>query len=206
MDSGNVKRYKTRKYTKMASKKSYTFKRKRKENNPHSKLVRSPGIIHIFTDGACIRNGKPNAIAGYGVHFPHKEYEDVARPFLYGPITNQRAELYAIYHALSTATEDTLVTTTYIYTDSDYSINCLTKWCKGWKRAKWKRPGGLPLMNLDIIRPLYELYEKNSNNVNFIHVFSHTGGTDEYSKGNDVADKLALQGLKSHHHIEDGEQ
>lgn len=197
MHSNNANKYKSKKYAKKESKKpTYLQKRKRKENDPHSTLKRVSGVIHIFTDGACIRNGKPDAVAGYGVHFPHKEYEDVAKPFMYRPITNQRAELYAIYHALSTAVHDNLVKTTCIYTDSDYSINCLTKWCAKWKRDNWTRPKGDPLMNLDIIRPLYELYEKNKSNVRFIHVFSHTGGTDDYSKGNDVADKLALQGME----------
>lgn len=27
------------------------------------------GFVHVYTDGSCENNGKPNAIAGYGVYF-----------------------------------------------------------------------------------------------------------------------------------------
>jgi ribonuclease HI len=54
----------------------------------------------IFTDGACINNGKQNAKAGYGIHFPNNELNDISEHFINSPITNQRAELYAILVAL----------------------------------------------------------------------------------------------------------
>lgn len=27
------------------------------------------GYVHVYTDGSCENNGRPNAIAGYGVYF-----------------------------------------------------------------------------------------------------------------------------------------
>lgn len=27
------------------------------------------GFVHVYTDGSCENNGKPNAIAGFGVYF-----------------------------------------------------------------------------------------------------------------------------------------
>jgi len=165
-------------------------------NKPSMSLRRVPGTIHIFTDGACHNNGKPNAVAGYGVHFPFEEYDDLAEPFTYAPITNQRAELYAIYHALTIALGDSEIEDVNIYSDSDYSIKCITQWAPKWHKAKWTRPGE-PLKNLDIIKPLYRLYTYNRDRVHFTHVRSHTGGTDDLSIGNDVADQCATKGAFS---------
>lgn len=27
------------------------------------------GFVHVYTDGSCENNGRPNAVAGYGVYF-----------------------------------------------------------------------------------------------------------------------------------------
>lgn len=27
------------------------------------------GFVHVYTDGSCENNGRPNAIAGFGVYF-----------------------------------------------------------------------------------------------------------------------------------------
>jgi ribonuclease HI len=153
--------------------------------------------LHVFTDGACYANGTPKALAGYGVHFPHEEYDDISEAFTFKPHTNQRAELYAIYHALTISMNDKEIDDVFVYTDSDYSIKCITRWAPGWQKAKWTRKTGGPLKNLDIIRPLYRLYSYNRDRVHFIHVRSHTGGTDDWSVGNDKADKLAGQGALS---------
>ena len=37
--------------------------------------IEGEDYLMIFTDGSCLNNGKPNAAAGYGIHFPNKEFQ-----------------------------------------------------------------------------------------------------------------------------------
>jgi ribonuclease HI len=73
----------------------------------------NPGVLsgfeEVYVDGACENNGKPNAIAGYGIWFGHGDSRNVSEP-LEGRIqTNQRAELMAaavgaeVYAAINNA-------------------------------------------------------------------------------------------------------
>jgi ribonuclease HI len=54
-------------------------------------------IIQIFTDGSYV---KKTNYCGYGVLFPNAEFKNMSRKFTHEPLTNQRAELYAIYKAI----------------------------------------------------------------------------------------------------------
>lgn len=148
--------------------------------------------IIIFTDGSCLGNGQRTTYAGYGIHFPNNEMEDVSEQFTSPPLTNQRAELFAIYQAL-TMTLDQGYEQISLYTDSDYSIKSITVWADGWKKRGWKTTKGR-VKNLDLIKPLYELYKAHSNRIQLKHVRAHTGKQDFYSLGNAAADRLAVMG------------
>jgi hypothetical protein len=76
-----------------------------------------------------------------------------------------------------------------ICTDSEYSINCLTKWVSGWRKRDWKTSEGKPVVH----RVLLEAILKELEGVphQFVHVKAHTGGEDTDSKWNDMADQLA---------------
>jgi len=152
--------------------------------------------IIIFTDGSCIKkNGK--CYAGYSVHFPNKEFDDISKPFVKEPATNQRAELYAIYCALKKVTEHydmSIVNSIKIYTDSEYSIKSLTEWIQSWVQNNWKTANKKPVKNMDIIVPIYNILQKFPNKINLIHVRAHTKKTDYFSVHNDIADKLAVNG------------
>ena len=147
-------------------------------------------IIRVFTDGSCIGNGKENAKAGIGIYFPNNEFENVSEAFIQAPITNQRAELYAIYKALSTITDNCKFSKVIVYSDSLYSIKCTTEWAKKWEKDNWTKN----IKNLDIIKPLYSLVNKYEGKVEFKHVNSHTGKKTYAAKGNDIVDKLACEG------------
>jgi len=154
----------------------------------------------VFTDGACHNNGKPNAKAGYGIHFPNGEFEDISKPFHHPPITSPRAELYAIWKALSLAFANPTVKHVHVFTDSEYAKNCLMEWAPMWVANGWKRKerGKLkPVKNLDLIQPLYRLYTTKKDCIKFTHVRAHTGKDDPLSKGNAVADRLAGEGVKN---------
>ena len=76
---------------------------------------------------------KKNAKAGIGIYISD---DFTISEKLTGLPTNQRAELYAILKALELTNMDNY-SIVYIYTDSLYSINCITKWVYGWINNGW---------------------------------------------------------------------
>lgn len=146
-------------------------------------------ILKIFTDGSCHSNGKIEASAGYGIYFPNKEYPNINGELLYPPITNQRSELYAILESLNIINikeYDKI----FIYTDSMYCINCLTKWIYVWEKNKFKTVKKKDVLNKDLIIPIWDIIKLN-NHISFVHVKAHSNKTDEISLGNKNADRLA---------------
>jgi ribonuclease HI len=107
------------------------------------------------------------------------------------PQTNQRAELSAIHHAIVVLDdggfhEEEIV----VYTDSDYSINCLTRWLAGWVSRGWKTAEGRDVLHQDLIKDTSSRLAKFKSH-RFVHVRAHTGGEDDLSKQNDVVDRMA---------------
>ena len=51
--------------------------------------------MKVFTDGSCINNGKPNAIAGIGIYFGELDTRNVSSR-IDGKQTNNTAELTAV--------------------------------------------------------------------------------------------------------------
>lgn len=150
--------------------------------------------IICFTDGSCIKNGRIGAKAGIGIYFPCKEFTDVSNTFTLAPMTNQRAELYAIYTALDTITKGCKFDKLFIYTDSLYSIKCSTIWIKKWETNDWKGTNKKPIKNLDIIKPINDILKKYDNKIVFTHVKAHTNGDKIEDIFNSRADKLACSG------------
>lgn len=150
--------------------------------------------VIIFTDGSCIKKPNEKPKCGYGIHFPNKEFDDVSRPFKHGELTNQRAELHAIYKGIRTVTKNMDFDKLDIYSDSEYSIKSLTVWIHNWKKNNWKSASKNPVANQDIIHKIDEYLQKHNGKIFFHHVRSHTGKQDFYSLGNEKADKLATNG------------
>lgn len=147
--------------------------------------------IKVYTDGSCQKNGKVTAVGGIGIHFPRGEFEDTSKIFRLGYCTNQRTELYAIICAIAMVKKkfDLSKIKLCIYTDSEYSINCLKKWTDTWKKNNWLTSKGTPVANKELIMAAEKLVKKYD--IALIHVLAHTGGDDEHSEGNAVADALA---------------
>ena len=148
--------------------------------------------MRVFTDGACSHNGRPGAKAGYAVWFPDaKNLSESARIPDSEPQTNQRAELSAIHRAVVILdangyhNEDIK-----IYTDSEYSMNCLTKWISGWVSRGWKTAAGGDVLHKDLIQATSTLLSKFKSH-RFVHVRAHTGNEDDLSKNNDIVDRMA---------------
>ncbi len=158
--------------------------------------------LHLFTDGACSDNGKKTAKGGYGVHVYGKPEHDISMPLLPNEQqTNNRGELRAIQAALDLLDRyDSEWSHTYsefyIWSDSEYSIHCLTKWAKGWRANNWKKRDGGFIQNLDLIKPLVERLGRMTR-VSLHHVRGHQDSKRNECPydGNFRADKLATQSI-----------
>jgi hypothetical protein len=72
----------------------------------------------------------------------------------------------------------------------------LTKWVSGWKKKGWVTAEGKPVVHRVIIEQILQELSKYSGHV-FTHVKAHTGGTDEHSKWNQIADDLARKAVET---------
>ncbi|NYE96341.1 ribonuclease HI [Psychromicrobium silvestre] len=67
--------------------------------------------------------------------------------------TNNQGELMAVldlFRATAHVSEEQL----HILCDSQYVINCVTKWMPGWKRKGWRKADGKPVLNVDLLREI----------------------------------------------------
>jgi len=146
----------------------------------------------IYTDGACSNNGLHNAKAGVGIHFSPKnknKFEDVSLKLDIEKPTNNKAELLAILMTLELCDKNNINDKIIIFTDSQYSIQCITLWFPDWlKKDNLKNK-----KNIDILRKIYSLYKQL--NVQFQYIKAHTNLQDEHSIGNQMADNLATKCL-----------
>lgn len=150
--------------------------------------------ITAFTDGSCIRKNNNVIYCGYGIYFPNNEIKNVGRKFKYNPLTNQRAELYAIYKCLKLINKTKKYKKVTLYSDSLYSIKCLTEWYVKWEKNNWMRNRREQVKNFDIIMKILKL--KKKFDIKFVHVRSHTNKKDFNSLGNNIADTLAKKKYK----------
>jgi ribonuclease HI len=169
--------------------------------------VESPArlSVNIFSDGACINNGRRGAHASFGmvafrgggVGLGEELYRVAQVLSPSEPQTNQRAELRGLAAAVAYAGNAARggATTIRIYTDSEYALNCLTKWVGGWKRSDWRRADGSPVLHRDILEPLYDAWTELRGVAFLAHVRAHTGRSDTISLGNERADALARSAL-----------
>ena len=150
-------------------------------------------VIDIYTDGS-LRRTRDGIICGYGIYFPNRELKNVAAPFNDGKLTNNRAELYAIYRAIARVKKRYTFDTINIYTDSEYSQKSLTVWIKNWKKNNWQTSNRKPVVNQDIIRKIDRYLETYKGKINIQWVRAHTGRNDIHSINNSEADRLANKG------------
>lgn len=149
--------------------------------------------IEVFTDGSHL---KPSDKCGYGIHFPNNEFNDISKPFIKLPKTNQRAELYAIYKAIKIIQKRDKLYNITIYSDSEYSIKSYTEWIDNWKKNNWIGTNKKPIKNQDIIKKTSDLMSNHIGKIKFVHVKAHTNLNDYNSIHNEITDKLAKDGAK----------
>lgn len=145
--------------------------------------------ITVSTDGSAL--GNPNGPMGWAWadHTPHAGgqpgHEHPGDCDAGGATngTNQIGELCAVLEALRTHPgSEPLV----IETDSQYAINCATKWVHGWKRNGWKNSQKKPVKNAALIKAIDAELSKRAGSVKFVWVKGHAGNA-----GNEKVDELA---------------
>lgn len=156
--------------------------------------------LDLFCDGACVNNGRRGAKASFGlvVYQSGTEIAAVAEPLAaHETQTNQRAELRGLQAAIHYAQKAVAAgaTTIRIYSDSEYAINCVTRWAPGWSRSGWRKSDKTPVLHADLIVPMYEVWNALRAYAFLQHVTAHTGRTDPLSLGNARADELATSAL-----------
>ena len=144
--------------------------------------------IKIYTDGS-LRREKTGDVCGYGVFFPGGELKNIAGAFTIEPITNNRAELYAIYRAIKRVEKYYTFDLIQIYTDSEYSMKATTLWIRGWKKNNWKNSKRKPVENQDLIKKIDELLQRYPGKIEIKWTRAHVG-----TRGNEEADRLANKG------------
>ena len=162
------------------------------------------GKIKIFTDGSSLNNNnKENRSGGIGVFFGIDDPRNISKKLKTSKITNQVAELLACYEGIITliTTQNLDSKKIYIYTDSKYLIDSITKYAIDWEKNEWKKKKNKEISNLDLIKKIYYLYQ--NVNIKFKHINSHQKEPkDKNSKeyklwfGNMMADKLATDAAK----------
>lgn len=139
-----------------------------------------PVVIKAHTDGSALNNPGPGGYASV------VRCGDLVVTLSKGYYltTNNRMEIMGV---IATLEEFGPGKHFEIYTDSQYTIDCSTKWLGGWNRTGYiSLKTQQPIKNQDLWRIMHELLAVNK--VKFIKVKAHSGIPD-----NELADKLAKE-------------
>lgn len=154
--------------------------------------------INIYTDGSLKRTSNRKIYGcGYGIYFPGKELKNVAAPFTHGEITNNRAELFAIFQAIIRVVKNYTFDLINIYTDSQYSQKSLTVWINTWKQNKWMNSQKKPVENQDLIKKIDKYLQRYQGKINIQWIKADHGKgkyVHSHNIGNEKADALANKG------------
>ena len=153
----------------------------------------------VYVDGACIRNGQPDAGARYGVWFgyKHKHGLNVSKVVSGDKHSNQVAEIQAAIAAIEIATLENF-NGLQIFTDSKYVYEGITNWIFKWRENGWTTFTGKPVANQgeweDLEVVIYHFKEYHGDIV-WRWVRAHSGNF-----GNEEADRLAKAAAQIAYH------
>ena len=155
--------------------------------------MKSPEWI-CYSDGSRLgESGTDGGPGGWGYHAIYGD-QIVEKSCGYFKTTNNRMEILAIISFLEEFQEPTKVT---IRTDSQYTIDSVTKWIYGWIKNNWVTSQGQPVKNKDLFERLFKLVKFHT--VTFEKVLAHSG-----ISGNERADELAKEAAGNPTLVDDG--
>jgi ribonuclease HI len=137
--------------------------------------------VEIYTDGSALKAHEGKFYCGCGVVLI---YGDIIKEVSHscGYATVNIAELTAPLLGLKLLKEPCKVR---IYSDSQYTINSITKWYLGWVKNKWRNSKKEEVKNKELIQELYNLCQQHE--VTWVKVKGHSG-----NYYNELADQLAV--------------
>ncbi|MGJ9562608.1 ribonuclease H family protein [Actinotignum sp. GS-2025b] len=142
-----------------------------------------PGFAAVLaTDGACSGNPGPGGWAWVEQLSGARNSGGAART------TNNIMELTALIEGLEyVAAQHGPQAPLLIRADSQYVINVMTKWARGWRAKGWKKADGKPVKNRDLVERLLNLYEARTGRTEVEWVKGHAGDA-----ANELVDSLAV--------------
>ena len=137
--------------------------------------------ITVYTDGACMNNGKANARCGSGIWFDHNSPRNLALRVPGDDQSNQVGELVAVIAAISAVPPYQPLK---IITDSKYVIEGLTTHLEDWENNGW-----IEIKNANLFKKAAHLLRLRTARTSFQWVKGHNG-----DNGNEESDALAKKG------------
>ncbi|UNX56283.1 ribonuclease HI [Georgenia sp. TF02-10] len=137
----------------------------------------------IATDGSALGNPGPTGWAWVDQTTGESESGGLAHG------TNNVGELLALLRALQHAGPDGDL---LVRADSQYVINTVTKWARGWQRRGWRKADGKVPENLQLIQDILALLDARTGRTDFEWVRGHAGDVH-----NERADALAVAAAKA---------
>ncbi|MFJ1929979.1 MULTISPECIES: ribonuclease H [unclassified Streptomyces] len=134
-------------------------------------------------DGASKGNPGPAAWAYVVADADGRPFRWEAGPL--GTATNNVAELTALQELLESVDPGVALE---VRMDSQYAMNAVTKWLRGWKRNGWKTSAGKPVANRDLVARIDALLTGRA--VDFVYVPAHQVDGDPL---NALADQAASE-------------
>lgn len=131
-------------------------------------------LVVAATDGSAINN--PHGPAGWAWFVS----QDCWAAGGFTQASNQVAELFAVLALLRAVPREYEL---LIRTDSQFTINVMTKWMPVWKRNGWRKADGQPVANLNLIQDLDRAVA--GRRVRFEWVRGHSG-----DPMNEIADRI----------------
>ncbi|KAI1093796.1 RnaseH-domain-containing protein [Rostrohypoxylon terebratum] len=165
-------------------------KRKKQSGKELPVVEDEKDVVRVYTDGSSIGNGRSGAVAGVGVFFGPNDERNISERLKGDIQTNQRAELTAILRALESVPVSEKMR---IFSDSKYSISCVTEWYVNWQKNGWKTKDG-PVKNKDLVeavRAKIDARTEAGTKTYFQWVKGHAT-----EAGNVAADELAVKGAR----------
>ncbi len=138
----------------------------------------------VWTDGAC--SGNPG-IGGWGAVIDYEGERKELSGFQ-KQTTNNQMEMMAVIQALQSLPVNIRVSVT---TDSQYVVNGMKTWLKGWKAKNWKKADGKPVLNQDLWQTLDK--EASQRVIMWHWVKGHAGHSE-----NERCDFLATNEIEKH--------
>lgn len=184
------------------------------ESDSKTKQIDEETHLAIYTDGSTFNNGskKKKIYGGIGVFFGPDDDRNISQEITeadFPPntdlvVSNNTCELFAVIRGVEklmfSLGEAKLseMENLRVYSDSEYLINCITKWYKNWEKNGWKRSDKKSTVkNKYLIQTLKKYVDRFK--IKLIHVKAHQNPPDvdldhklyKIWYGNKMADKLA---------------